>query len=273
MFLVLEDVPGTTLEQYAKDRPLDARWAAQTVAAIARAVHLAHEQGITHQDLNPRNVLIDREGQPRVIDFGVAWSRPWWVETGRLRLRSAARPPTSRRNRPAGQADRIGRTTDVFGLGGILFFLLTNSPLYSGENVLAILQQAREAGLRSQPLESPRHPAAAASDLPEGAGQGARRPFRHRCRSRPGPGAIPGPRRMGYLAMLAAVFLLAFGLAWGIRSRHPAETTSAEADHPVRVANPHLEAGDRVPAAARRRSLCVRETRSRSAAECPEGSV
>ncbi len=194
------------------------------MAAIARAVHLAHEQGITHQDLNPRNVLIDREGQPRVIDFGMAWSRPWWGETSDPE-QIGGTPRYLAPEQALGQSDRIGRATDVFGLGAILFYLLTDAPLYSGENVLATLDQAREVAfdrtLLNRPGIPPRLRAICMKALAEEPGGR----FTSAADLAEALERFLKPRRLGYRAMLAAVFVLAFGLAWGIRSRHPAETT------------------------------------------------
>ena len=225
VFLVLEDVPGSTLEQYARDRPLDARWAAQIVAAIARAIHLAHEQGVTHLDLNPRNVLIDREGQPRVIDFGMAWHRPWWTEASDS-APIGGTPPYLSPEQAWGQSDRIGRTTDVFGLGGILFFLLTGSPLYPGDQLLTILNRAREVDFDRRLLNRPGIPSRLRAICLESL---ASEPFDRFITSAELAQALERflvPRRLGYWAMLAAVFVLAFGLAWGIRPRRPAETAS-----------------------------------------------
>ncbi len=235
VFLVLEDVPGSTLEQYAKDRPLDATWAAQTVAAIARAVHFAHEQGITHLDLNPRNVLIDREGQPRVIDFGMAWSRPWWVETDSPE-QIGGTPRYLSPEQANGQADRIGRASDVFGLGGILFYLLTNSPLYSGENVLATLQQARKAGFDRSLLDRP--------DTPPRLRAICRRALATEPKDRYSTAAefaqtlerFLAPKKWRYAAMLACLFLISFGLAWGIQGHRRGDSPAME-----RAGKPALE--------------------------------
>ena len=228
VFLVLEDVPGSTLEQYAKDRSPDARWSAQTVAAIARAVHLAHEQGIIHQDLNPRNVLIDREGQPRVIDFGMAWSRPWWVESD-APDQIGGTPRYLSPEQANGQADRIGRATDVFGLGGILYFLLTKTSLYSGENVFAILEQAREVSFDRSLLDRPGIPPRFEGDLPEGTGKGARRTVSPRRPISPRRWNGSWPRRSGGTRPCSHAFSCSHSAwHWGLQSYRRGETPTVE---------------------------------------------
>jgi serine/threonine protein kinase len=65
-------VNGQTLADLAEEKPLDFREAAKVVHALAQALAYAHEQGIVHRDVKPRNVLIDRRGQVLLTDFGVA---------------------------------------------------------------------------------------------------------------------------------------------------------------------------------------------------------
>jgi eukaryotic-like serine/threonine-protein kinase len=232
VFLVLEDIAGPTLDRYVKDRPPDPAWAARTAAAIARAVHVAHEQGITHQDLNPRNVLIDGEGQPRVIDFGVAWSRPWWSDPNGPSLIGGT-PHYLAPEQARGQSDQIGRGTDVFGLGGVLFFLLTGKPLYTGENQRAVLHQAREMKFDRKLLdrrgipprlraiclkalfEKPQDRFPTAADLADALER------------------FVAPRRWPFRALLGSLFLLSFGLAWGIQHyRHAGPVASAADSQP-----------------------------------------
>ena len=228
VFLVLEDVPGSTLEQYAKDRPPDARWAAQTVATIARAMHLAHEQGITHLDLNPRNILIDREGQPRVIDFGMAWSRPWSADE----VDASAIGGTFAYFSPEqawARSEQIGRATDVFGLGGILYFLLTGTPLYAGNSLLC-RPGARRASTSfdRERLDRPSIPpglraicitALAAEPKDRFATAAALAQALERCIA---------PSRWRFPALLALLFVLSFGLAWGIQAYRGAATSIIE---------------------------------------------
>ena len=66
---------GHTLDHHTEGERLTPPHAAELVAALAEAAHSAHRQGIVHQDIKPRNVLIDGRGQPRLIDFGLAWFR------------------------------------------------------------------------------------------------------------------------------------------------------------------------------------------------------
>ncbi len=71
-FLAMELVEGERLDHYVRSHRLDSRSILELVAKICDAAHYAHQEGVVHRDLKPGNVLVDRHGQPRILDFGVA---------------------------------------------------------------------------------------------------------------------------------------------------------------------------------------------------------
>ncbi len=143
-YVVMEYVPGLTLKQFARQRRPGSREAARLIAELAGAVAYLHAQGIVHQDIKPRNVLIDQRGRPRLIDFGVArWEHAW---SGDGDDWSGGTANYMSPEQATGQSDRIGPWTDVFGLGGLLYHLLTHGPLYRGASETSVIRQAREAG-------------------------------------------------------------------------------------------------------------------------------
>ncbi|MBI4323716.1 MAG: serine/threonine protein kinase [Chloroflexi bacterium] len=71
-YFSMDYVPGANLSELARTRPFAPKDAARIMAAIASAIHYAHQQGVLHRDLKPSNVMLTPEQQPRVLDFGLA---------------------------------------------------------------------------------------------------------------------------------------------------------------------------------------------------------
>ncbi len=154
-FLVLEHVQGHTLAQPGLgERPLPGR-AAELVAALADAVHKAHEQGVTHQDITPGNVIVDGHGQPRLIDFGLAWFRPPWTLSADVERPDAGTPRFLAPEQADPGISPVDRRTDVFGLGALLYHLLTGRVLYDGMTQSEILRQAAEGAYDTTALDRP----------------------------------------------------------------------------------------------------------------------
>jgi len=108
-------VEGQSLSQRITDRPLAAREAAEIVAKVADAVDYAHRQGVIHRDLKPANVLLDKNDEPRVTDFGLAKriaSDSNLTATGQVLGTPNYMPP----EQAAGRLQDIGPRSDVYAL-------------------------------------------------------------------------------------------------------------------------------------------------------------
>ena len=71
-FIAMELIEGQSITGHARDRGLGTRERLELLADVCDAVHHAHQKGVIHRDLKPANILVDRAGQPKILDFGVA---------------------------------------------------------------------------------------------------------------------------------------------------------------------------------------------------------
>ena len=123
-YFSMELCSGGTLSQRVRQGSLPVAEAAAIVAALARAVHASHEQGVIHRDLKPSNILLAADGAPKVADFGLAK----FMDAADDHTRSGAILGTPNYMAPeqaGGKTRLIGPGTDVYALGAILFELLT----------------------------------------------------------------------------------------------------------------------------------------------------
>ena len=141
-------VEGGQLDEVVKRQAISIRRAAELIAKLARTVHYAHEHGILHRDIKPGNVLLDKAGDPHLTDFGLARL----VETESTVTRTSdclGTPSYMAPEQARGHNEEVTRGTDIYGLGAVLYQLLTGSPPFvaptSYETVRLLLEtNARE---------------------------------------------------------------------------------------------------------------------------------
>jgi len=163
-FFALEYVGGGSLDRYLAGTPQPPHAAAQLVERLAHAIHHAHGRGIIHRDLKPGNILLASGGLtppdssrlpesgglrpplaelvPKITDFGLA----------KLLDAGAANPtqsgdvlgtPSYMAPEQVGSTAQVGAATDVYGLGAILYELLTGRPPFRGETAVETIVQVQ----------------------------------------------------------------------------------------------------------------------------------
>jgi serine/threonine protein kinase len=141
-YFSMELVSGGSLLQKMAGQPWPLVTAAHLIHTLALAMHHAHQQQVVHRDLKPANVLFQRDGTPKVSDFGLAKQLDSSVDlTGTGRLLGTARymaPEQATGNRRA-----IGPATDIHALGLLLYELVTGRPAFDGDTLLTTLEQVR----------------------------------------------------------------------------------------------------------------------------------
>jgi non-specific serine/threonine protein kinase/serine/threonine-protein kinase len=127
-FFVMEYLEGEPLGEYCRSRKLPVRERIRLFLSVCDAVEYAHRNLILHRDLKNGNILVDADGTPKLLDFGIA---KLLAEDGAEQSVVAARPLTPQAASPE-QIQGIPLTTasDVYGLGLLLFELLAGEPPY-----------------------------------------------------------------------------------------------------------------------------------------------
>jgi len=156
-YFVLEYVRGGSLAQFLPGAAPPPRGAARLMEVVARAAQHAHQHGIIHRDLKPANVLLQtalpanddtatpidlRTAVPKIADFGVArlGDGSQLTQTGDV----LGTPSYMAPEQTEGKGIGIGPATDVYGLGAILYEMLTGRPPFKAETALATVLQVRE---------------------------------------------------------------------------------------------------------------------------------
>src|SRR5437870_6632 len=130
-YFSMKFVEGGQLDEVVKQTPMSLRQAAELIAKVARTVHYAHEHGILHRDITPGNILLDQKGEPHLTDFGLA--RLVESESTVTRtLEVLGTPSYMAPEQAVGNNAAIGSVTDVYGLGAVLYQLLTGQPPFAG---------------------------------------------------------------------------------------------------------------------------------------------
>jgi TolB-like protein/Tfp pilus assembly protein PilF/tRNA A-37 threonylcarbamoyl transferase component Bud32 len=130
-YFSMQFIEGGQLDEVVRREPMPIRRAVELIAKVARTVHYAHEHGILHRDIKPGNILLDQKGEPHLTDFGLARL----VETESTVTRTLevlGTPSYMAPEQAAASNTQLTSATDVYGLGAVLYQLLTGHPPFAG---------------------------------------------------------------------------------------------------------------------------------------------
>ena len=130
-YFSMKFVEGGQLDEAVKRTPMSIRRAVELIAKLARTVHYAHEHGILHRDIKPGNILLDAEGEPLLTDFGLAGLMEAESTITRT-LDVMGTPSYMAPEQAAGEHTKLSKATDIYGLGAVLYQLLTDHPPFAG---------------------------------------------------------------------------------------------------------------------------------------------
>ena len=151
VFLVMEYIEGRTLRRVLADERVSVVEALRVARHIVSGVARAHERGIVHRDLKPENVMIDREREVKVLDFGLAKLRAEVAPLdSKTALGEAETAPAVTQDGHAigtpgymspeqGRGKPVDERTDVFALGAVLYELLTGERAFRGETTVDLI--------------------------------------------------------------------------------------------------------------------------------------
>lgn len=139
-YLVMEFVAGDNLAQLLEQQKFTVKAAVELMHKIAQAIQYAHSQGILHRDLKPSNIMLDSNGEPKVMDFGLALDitrSTRLSKTGVALGTPTYMPPEQAR----GQKKAIDRQSDVYSWGAMFYEVLTGRPPFIGTTPSSVLLQ------------------------------------------------------------------------------------------------------------------------------------
>ncbi|CAN5229393.1 hypothetical protein BH09ACT8_BH09ACT8_24840 [soil metagenome] len=140
-YIVMEYVDGVTLRDIVHDDgPVEPAYATEVIADVCHALHFSHTHGIIHRDVKPANIMIDKAGAVKVMDFGIARAL---ADTGGSRLTQTAAVIGTGQYISPEQAggETVDARSDVYSLGCVLYEMLTGEPPFIGDSPVSVAYQ------------------------------------------------------------------------------------------------------------------------------------
>src|SRR6266404_304780 len=154
-YFSMKFVEGGQLDEVARRDPMPIRRAVELITKVACTVHYAHEHGILHRDIKPGNILLDQKGEPHLTDFGLA--RLVESESTVTRtLEVLGTPSYMAPEQAVGNNAAVSSATDVYGIGAVLYQLLTGQPPFAGGTTYETIKLLLDTEPRQPRLWNPK---------------------------------------------------------------------------------------------------------------------
>src|SRR5438067_3767380 len=154
-YFSMKFVEGGRLDEVAKTEPMALRRAAELLVKIARTVQFAHEHGILHRDIKPGNILLDKNGEPHLTDFGLARL----IEQESTVTNSfdvLGTPSYMSPEQAAGRTKELTAAADVYSLGAVFYQMLTGEPPFAGGTTYETIRMVLESEPRNPRTRNPK---------------------------------------------------------------------------------------------------------------------
>lgn len=138
-YFTMEFIEGKNLAELVQKEKIASRRAVELVRKVAQAIDYAHKEGILHRDLKPANIILNKQGDPIVMDFGLAKDisgNSRLSKSGVVIGTPAYMPP----EQAQGKRKEIDQRSDVYSLGAVLYELLTGRPPFLGTTYTVLMQ-------------------------------------------------------------------------------------------------------------------------------------
>jgi TolB-like protein/Tfp pilus assembly protein PilF/predicted Ser/Thr protein kinase len=154
-YFSMKFVEGGQLDEVVRRTPMSIRRATELIAKVARTVHYAHEHGILHRDIKPGNILLDTKSEPHLTDFGLARLVEYESSVTQT-LDVLGTPSYMAPEQAVGNNAAVSSATDVYGLGAVLYQLLTGQPPFAGGTTYETIKLLEDTEPRPPRVLNPR---------------------------------------------------------------------------------------------------------------------
>lgn len=139
-FYAMDYIEGLSLEELLKKKKLTIKNSLQIIKEVCEGIAYAHENKVIHRDLKPANIMIDKNGKPKVMDFGLAKIIDEHDELSKSGMIIGTLQYMSP-EQAEGKIHLVGKHSDVYSIGAILYEMLTNRVTFSGNSFAQVIDQ------------------------------------------------------------------------------------------------------------------------------------